>query len=355
MPLQTTGNTSMKHLTLLALLSLTATCFADELVKPMSVRKVVSDGRHNAFAAFTKWKGQYWLAFRKGTGHVSRDGDMFILRSKDTKKWHQSGKFDIFHDDRDAQLLATKNRLFLYINSLGEGRFDAFVTYTDDGIKWSKPKRVYRKRYILWKPVEYKGKFYAGSHMPSSIPKRNSHLIVSEDGIEWKKVSTIRAGRGESETTLLFGKDGKLTAFLRSQIKIGGFIMESQPPYQKWTERPAFAHLSGQVAYRFNNVDYVISRMLKYDPPVSPLKNRSAGAGRKLDQATMIYTYEGGKLKPYCRLGALDGNKDSSYAGAIQEGNTMLLIYHRAAHVFGGEFRAKDAADIYMARVKLKR
>jgi len=28
--------------------------------------KVVVDGRHNAFAAFAKWKGQYWLAFRKG-------------------------------------------------------------------------------------------------------------------------------------------------------------------------------------------------------------------------------------------------------------------------------------------------
>ena len=56
---------------------MTATSLATEPALPTqakSVQKIVSDGRHNAFAAFVKWQGQYWLAFRKGTGHVARDG-----------------------------------------------------------------------------------------------------------------------------------------------------------------------------------------------------------------------------------------------------------------------------------------
>ena len=43
------------------------------LVQPLSVKRVVSNGRHNAFAAFTKWKRDYWLCFRSGTGHGSTD------------------------------------------------------------------------------------------------------------------------------------------------------------------------------------------------------------------------------------------------------------------------------------------
>ena len=50
-------------------------------VTPKSVRTVVSDGHHNAFAAFVRWKDGYWLAFRRGTGHVARDGDLVVLRS----------------------------------------------------------------------------------------------------------------------------------------------------------------------------------------------------------------------------------------------------------------------------------
>ena len=84
--------------------------------KAKNVRKIVSDGRHNAFAAFVKWQDQYWLAFRKGTGHVARDGDLAVIRSSDTMTWEPSITLDVSGDDRDAQLLATPRRLFLYIS-----------------------------------------------------------------------------------------------------------------------------------------------------------------------------------------------------------------------------------------------
>ncbi len=330
---------------------------AEELSLPAtakSTRKVVSDGRHNAFAGFTKWKGTYWLAFRKATGHVSRDGDLVVLRSQDTKEWYDSTKFDVAGDDRDAQLLPTENRLFLYINSLHDGRFDAFVSYTEDGTTWSKPQQVYRPGFILWKPVLHQGEYYSGAHRPSSNERRESHLVASPDGITWEKVSTIRAGQGESETTLLFTPDKRLTAFLRSQINVGGAILESTPPYKKWKQRPAGIHLSGHAAYTFDGVTYLIGRYLGYDPPVDSETPRAKVSGRKLDQATMVYTYEQDRLKPYCLLGSLDGNRDSSYATAVRDGQDMLIVYHRAAHEFVGEFRAKDAADLFLARVPLK-
>jgi hypothetical protein len=327
-------------------------------VQVTSVRKIVSDGRHNAFAGFVMWKGDYWLGFRKASGHTERDGDIYILRSKDRRKWDESLQIEVAQDDRDPQFLPTVDRMFVYINSLFEERlFTAAVVWTNDGTTWSKPQQVYEPGYILWKPIEYHGKFYAAAHRPGPISHRHSHLVTSEDGINWNKVSTIREAQGESETTLHFGESGVLTAFLRSQKTVDGAILESKRPYNQWTERSAGVHLSGQSAYTFDGVTYVLSRLLQFDPPFPPGTLRVKEAGRKLDQATIIYTYDRHAeqpLKPYCLLGPLDGNHDSSYPTVVRDGNHMLVVFHRAAHPYEGSFRFQDAADLFMARVPLK-
>ena len=324
-------------------------------VKPRELRKVVADGRHNAFAALARWREVYWLAFRKGTGHVARDGDLVVLRSGDTKTWEKSHAWDVSGDDRDAQLLVTENRLFLYVNSLQGGQFHVSVTFTEDGRTWSEPQPVYERGFILWKPVERGGRFYAGAHRPGAIAHRLAHLVTSTDGVHWRPISTIRAGRGESETALSFDSHGRLTAFLRSQVTVGGYILESSPPYQQWSQRPAGVHLSGQSVYTFDRVTYLISRILDYSPPAASSDLRSQVSGRPLNQATMVYTYDQGRLNPYCLLGPLQGNHDSSYATAVQHGDEMLIVYHRSGHEYGGEFRAKDSADLWLARVPLRR
>jgi hypothetical protein len=103
----------------------------------------------------------------------------------------------------------------------------------------------------------------------------------------------------------------------------------------------------------FDSITYVISRVMRCDPPVEAAAARST-LPEKVDQATMIYTYEGGALKPYCLLGPLAGNHDSSYATAVREGDEMLVVFHRSEHPYAGEFRSRDAADLFLARVPLK-
>lgn len=322
-------------------------------MKPPS-RSIVSDGRHNAFATFARWRDEYWLACRNGTGHVSRDGNIVVRHSHDTRAWRKCARLDVSGDDRDPQLLPTEERLFLYINSLHDGAFDVSVTSTADGENWSAPERVYEPGFILWKPVRHEGRYYAGAHRPGTNDEREAHLLTSEDGIGWEKASTIRAGRGESETALHFGENGKLTAFLRSQETLGGAILESEPPYTEWSERPAGVHLSGHAVYEYDGVVYVMGRLLVCDPPVDPATPRSDVPDASFAQATVVYTYEDGELRPYCQLGPLEGNHDSSYATAVRDGDDMLVVYHRAAHEFAGEYRARDAADLFISRVPLR-
>src|SRR5688500_11031567 len=102
---------------LVAMFLLTIACAAapaaaaEKLVEPVEVRRLVADGKHNAFTALVRWKAAYWLAFRKAEDHNSSDGDLVVLRSSDAKEWTPAMTLDVLPDDRDPQFLATSERL----------------------------------------------------------------------------------------------------------------------------------------------------------------------------------------------------------------------------------------------------
>ena len=55
-------------------------------IGPRSLEPIVADGRHNAFAALAHWKNDYWLAYRRASGHIARDGDIVVLRLPDARQ-----------------------------------------------------------------------------------------------------------------------------------------------------------------------------------------------------------------------------------------------------------------------------
>ncbi len=75
----------------------------------------------------------------------------------------------------------------------------------------------------------------------------------------------------------------------------------------------------GMRCTRFGGVTYLMGRLLAYEPAADPAALRADLADRSLHQATIVYTYNEGQLHPYCRLGPLAGNHDSSYPAAVQD------------------------------------
>lgn len=300
-----------------------------ELVQPREIHRVVADGKHNAFTALVKWQDAYWLAFRKAAEHNSADGDIVVLRSTDAQTWTEAHRLNVVPDDRDPQFLATDKRLFLYdAGMLGE-KLTTYVTYTEDGKSWSKPQTVYEPRFIVWKPIENAGRFYAGAHLKSesgSGKDRMVHLVTSTDGLKWEKFSQIRAGNWESETTLHFPAKGRITAFLRQKYgSPESEILEATAPYDTWTARPAGVHLSGHIVHVFEGVTYLMSRTRQ---------------GKEM--GTMVYVYQDEKLLPYCKI---PSGGDCSYAEAVPLGREMLVSYY-SSH--------EGATNIYTCRIPLK-
>jgi hypothetical protein len=311
-----------------------ASAAADEQpIQPLEVRKVFANGRHNAFTALRRFKGELYLAFRAGDGHNSATADVLVLKSKDGKQWKQIHKFDVAKDDRDPQMVVTDQKLYLYSPAMNGSALDTWLITTEDGEKWSEPVKIYQTQFILWKPIVHKGVFYSTAHKKddSSTGKgREVHFVKSADGIKWEKVSTIRAGNWESETTLYFDEKDHATAFLRQKYgKPGAQVLESDPPYTEWKSRDAgVPHLSGHSVHTFNGVTYLLSRF-------------PAGGGRKF--GSTMYTFADGKLARYCDMPSAG---DCAYAEAVQDGDNMLVSYY-STH--------EDATNIYLAVVPLKK
>lgn len=309
----------------------TSAAAADNLVKPTEVRKVYGNGKHNAFTALARFHGAYWLAFRTAAGHNSADGDILVLRSKDTKSWTEALRLNACPDDRDPQIVATDKKLLLYDAGMTGPELVTYLVATEDGKTWTKPQPVYEKRFIVWKPTLHEGKFYSAAHKKdeaSGGKGREVRLITSDDGVEWKTISTIRRGKWESETTLYIEPWGHITGFMRQKYgSPPAAIFESDPPYAAWKERkPDVNHFSGHSVHTFAGTTYLLSRTIDY-------------ATRKT--GVMIYTFAGGKLTPYC---ALPAGGDCAYAEAVQLGDDMLVSYY-SSH--------EGATNIYLATVPL--
>ena len=319
------------HLILASLACALSPVTADELIKPLEVRKVFTNGKHNAFTAMRRFKGDLYLAFRAGDSHNSPTADVLVLRSKDGRDWRQIYKLDAAKDDRDPQMVATDQRLFLYCPSMNGVELTTWLTHTDDGAQWSAPVKIYEPQFILWKPCIHDGVFYSTAHKKdetSGGKGREVHFVKSADGIRWEKISTIRAGNWESETTLFFDDKHHAIAFLRQKYgSPQAQVLESDPPYAGWKSRAAgVSHFSGHSVHTFKGVTYLLSRFTK--------PGKAYGS--------MIYTFAGGKLTPYCELPA---GGDCAYLEAVEDGANMLVSYY-STH--------EGTTDIYLAVVPLK-
>ena len=294
----------MKHnVTLLLLLSLATTVFGAEPKSPTvlieKVGKIYSDGKWNGRLTVVNFKGKYYIFFRSAVAH-DQDGAIRMIHSAGNRPrfWSSSpyapknyqatikaGKsvdpigpgpsakvvIDSKHDESEMHVLVTPKRMFGYvvvIEQPTERVIGTQVIYTDDGKTWSKPKYIYKPGWSLWKPRTYKGVHYVVADVMTK--PRSIVLLSSRDGINWKKVSTIRNGP-LTETDLVFLENGDLIAVARQ-----AHTFKAKPPYQKWTEIGS-PHLGGPAVARVGKTVLVSGRIAAGNFPDEQIGERRNG------------------------------------------------------------------------------
>jgi len=211
-----------------------------------SIRRITADSNHNAFTGAIWFKGALYVAFRQGDAHVCNNGKLVVMRSRD-----EGVHFDIVavlrgdHDTRDAHLFSDGQRLFATGFEYDTRKAQAVsqgAAWTENGVNWSPWTRFTgTANLVLWRPRYFKGRYYcAGYGYPND--KRDGTSLVdwfeSGDGLNWKKIRTLREGPDQpNECALDFKPDGTAAILMRrGHASHRPLLLIARPPYEKWLE-----------------------------------------------------------------------------------------------------------------------
>jgi hypothetical protein len=215
--------TRLVSIALIALQTAVVSASALPKVELVSVKRIWDQAPHNAFTDLTFWKDEFYCAFREGRGHVSTDGRIRVLSSKDADTWASVCLIELAgYDLRDAHLSVTPDNRLTLLGGAAPREKDgqsaptgSFVAFCTNGTDWTKPQIASEPGRWLWCVTWHEGKAYGVSY-PASQGSPYIELLTSTDGITWQSLVPKLYGVGSpNETTLRFDKSGTCYALVR--------------------------------------------------------------------------------------------------------------------------------------------
>ncbi|MDP3532738.1 MAG: exo-alpha-sialidase [Alphaproteobacteria bacterium] len=324
-------------------------------------QKIWDQGDHNAFTDLARYNDQFFCVFREGNDHISPDGVIRVLTSKDGLNWDSVACLTSPEGDlRDPKIIVTpKGQLMIIAGiTLPEGsnpRYKSPIWVSKDGTNWT-PETTFNEDNIwLWRPVVHHNKIFNvgydalgddafGGRFPASTYTR---LCESQDGINYSTILPKLCEESHpSEAALIFQPDEKAICLLRCEGEIfenqegrlqakpntyNGLLGTANPPYTEWT---------------WNKLDLRIHapQMLQLDD------GRVVTALRILERKDNIITArtalawvdpENCTLTEFLTLPSGD---DTSYAGMVWHDNFLWVSYY-SSH--------EDKTSVYFAKISL--
>lgn len=311
-------------------------------VELVEVQKIWDEAPHSAFTDLIRWNGRFYCAFREGRGHVSTDGKIRLLQSKDGNAWESAALVALEgYDLRDAHLSVTPDGRLMLLGGVAPRKQDnqsvptgTFASFSKDGGHWTKPRIVVEPGRWLWCVTWHKGKAYgvsyaAGERMPYI------ELLVSSDGVNYQSHVAKLFGEGyPTEVTLRFDTDDTCYALVRRDRRgnegSSALLGVSRQDYKKWRWHDLGASFNGFGGPNFIRIP----------------GGHWIGAGRMHDggvhTALTYVDVENGKMT---KLFKLPSGRDTSYPGLVwHEG--MLYVSYYSGH--------EGKTSIYLAKLKVE-
>jgi hypothetical protein len=264
----------------------------------VSVKRIWDAAPHNAFTDLARHDGSWLCVFREGAAHVSPDGAIRVIASRDGESWTSLARIESATGDlRDPKLALTPDgRLQLTAASAlrqpASSRHQTFTwfSYATDG-------------------------------------RKNARLYRSGDGTRFEVAApSIFDGGEPNETSLVFLDDGTCLCLLRRDDPGGnGQRGRARPPYSSWTWKDVGARIGGPHMIRLAD-GRLIAAVRLYEPV------RTSLAWVDPDD---------GKLRECL---ALPSGGDTSYAGLVEHDGLLRVSYY-SSH--------EGKTSIYLARVRI--
>jgi hypothetical protein len=312
--------------------------------KLISVQKIWDRAPHNAFTDLTRFRGEWFCVFREGAAHVSPDGALRVLVSRDGRQWDSAAQVKGDGDLRDAKLSITpQGRLLLqgavYYPQPGLVRLRSLSWSSEDGRKWESANSIGDPEFWLWRTTWRRNAGYSiGYNTDPNRNLRTIRLYRTRDGLEFETVvKNLGIPNSPGENTIRFLADGTAVCLLRRDPYTGGspsipasaataLIGTAKPPYTLWSWKDLGVRIGG--------------------PNFIEVSRGKLVAALRLHDGTTRTSLcwldpRGGRLQEFL---ALPSGGDTSYAGMVWH-QSLLWISYYSTH--------EGRTAIYIAKVKL--
>ena len=316
-------------------------------VRLTRVRRLYSDGQHNAFTGITALGDRTFVTFRSGATHITFDGVIKVLASTDRETWDVATvQTRAGSDLRDPKLATLNGRLLLYCGARHEnGPLQSFVSLSDDGKAFGDLIRLQGipDGNWLWGLKAFAGRVYGAAYNSTPVGYAVA-LYSSADGVAWEKLADFPVPG--NEVGLDIDPTGRLWALVREDHH-GSVptLCTAEPPYTSFSSVTRLPlRLQGPMLKRVDGACIITGR--RWDNP-----------GRR-NTRTDLFVLEDGHDIEFVR--SLPSGGDTSYAAwlDLRPGSAVMSYYSSHEHKMDAGWEDEIAsaehttpADIFLADV----
>lgn len=295
------------------------------------VQKIWDRAPHNAFTDLVRFDDRWFCVFREGSGHVSPDGALRVITSRDGEVWETAARLTHSKGDlRDAKITVTADHGLMLSGAVAleqpaEFKHQSLAWFSRDGKTWSEPAVIGDPNLWLWRTTWHKGTAYSIGY--DTKGGKFIRLYTSSDGRRFATLVPQLFDEGHpNETSIVFQADDTALCLLRRDGDPGsGKFGVARPPYTKWDWKDLGAKIGGPHMIRLPD-GRLVSAVRLYDGVV-----RTSLAWIDPDA---------GKLTEFLKL---PSGGDCSYAGLVWYSGRLWVSYY-SSH--------EGKTSIYLARVK---
>jgi hypothetical protein len=298
------------------------------------VRKIWDQAPHNAFTDLIRFQDQWLCVFREGSGHVSPDGALRVIASRDGIVWSSLARLTHPKADlRDAKITVTPDGELMLsgaaaLHQPADFKHESLAWFSRNGKDWSDPVKIGDPNMWLWRTTWHRKTAYSIGY--DTDGENFVRLYTSKDGRTFAPLVKKLFDEGHpNETSIVFLPDDTALCLLRRDGNPGtGQLGVAHPPYTVWEWRDLGVKIGGPHMLRLPD-GRIVAAVRLYD-----------GGARTslawLDQ-------QAGRLTEFLKL---PSGGDCSYAGLVWHDDLLRVSYY-SSH--------EGRASIYLAEVKLLR
>ena len=302
-------------------------------VEQATSQKIWDAAPHNAFTDLVRFQDQWFCVFREGAGHVSKDGALRVIVSRDGQQWRSAARITSPTADlRDAKITVTPQQMLMLTGAAAlhdrtDHTHQSLVWMSPDGFHWEGPIEVGDPDFWLWRVVWSDSQAW-GFGYGTRNENRSIRLYRSSNGKEFETHLVDAFDEGyPNETGLVFRPDGQCICLLRRDGEPGTAQLGiSQKPYRQWAWKDLGVRIGG--------------------PQMIALPDGRLVAGVRL--------YDGGARTSLCEVDVdqgtlqeivrLPSQGDNSYPGLVWHEDRLWVSYY-SSH--------EGKTSIYLSQIKM--